>query len=357
MRILFLTKYSYLGASSRYCYYNYLSIFKENEVDCTVSAFFDDEYLDNLSYSKSIDITKVFGYYWHRIKILLGLSKFDYDLVVIEYELLPYFPSFFERAIKYIGIKFIVTYDDAIFHNYDLNPNLIVRLLLGCKIKNVIKNACGVITGSPYLTNYAQRFNKTVREIPTSIDEKKYDKITFNKAQSKFSIGWIGSNSTSKYLLEIIPALRKFSQNYPCEIRLIGFNKELRKYLEDLPVKYINWEEKTELEEISKISIGIMPLLNDQWSRGKCGFKLIQYMACAKPTISTPLEANIKINRNGNNLHADNNEEWYNALEQVFLNQERFQKVGSENKLIVSEWYSIQANYQKYLDLFRLSIL
>ena len=80
-------------------------------------------------------------------------------------------------------------------------------------------------------------------------------------------------------------------------------------------------------------------------------------MACANPTISTPLEANVKINRNGNNLHADNKEEWYNALEEIYLNQERFQKVGRENKLIVSECYSIQANYQKYLDLFRLSIL
>lgn len=357
MKILFLTKYSYLGASSRYCYYNYLSIFREHGIICTVSPFFDDEYLENLRQSKSIGFLKVIGYYWHRIKVLLGLPKHDYDLIVIEYELFPYFPSYFERILKYIGIKYIVSYDDAIFHNYDLSPNLIVRIVLGSKIKNVIKNAKAVITGSPYLTNYAQRFNNIVWEIPTSIDEKKYEKITCNKPENKFTIGWIGSNSTSKYLLEIIPVLKKFSQNYSCEIRLIGFNKELRKYLKDIPVKFVDWEEKTELEEINKISVGIMPLLNDQWSRGKCGFKLIQYMACAKPTISTPLEANIKINKSNKNLHATTNTEWYEALVEIYLNQEKFNAVGIENRLIAFKEYSIQVNYQNYLNLFKLSTL
>ena len=357
MKILFLTKYTSLGASSRYCYYNYFPIFREQGVTCTISPFFDDEYVASINQNKPIGVFKIFGYYWCRIKVLLGLQKCEFDLIVIEYELFPYFPSYFERIIKYLGIKYIVGYDDAIFHNYDLSQNLLVKLLLKNKIKSVIKNAKGVITGSPYLTNYVQRFNNTVWEIPTSIDERKYVESTPIKSDNKFVIGWVGSNSTSKYILEIIPVLRKFSQNYPCEIRLIGFNKDLRKYLEGIPIKFVDWEEKTEIEEISKISVGIMPLLNDQWSRGKCGFKLIQYMGCAKPTISTPLEANVKINRNGSNLHADNKEEWYNALEEIYLNQERFQKVGRENKLIVSDCYSIQANYQKYLDLFRLSIL
>jgi len=355
MKILFLTKYTSLGASSRYCYYNYFPIFREQGVSCTVSPFFADEYVESINQNKPNGVFKIFGYYWCRIKVLLGVQK--YDLIVIEYELFPYFPSFFERIIKYFGIKYIVGYDDAVFHNYDLSQNLLVKLLLKNKIKSVIKNAKGVMTGSPYLTNYAQRFNNTVREIPTSIDERKYAKGINCKSDSNFVIGWIGSKSTSKYILEIIPSLRKFSQNYSCEIRLIGFNKDLRKYLDDISIKFVDWEENTEVEEISKISVGIMPLLNDQWSRGKCGFKLIQYMACAKPTISTPLEANVKINRNGKNLHADSKEEWYNALEEIYLNQERFQKVGFENNLIVSECYSIQANYRNYLDLFRLSIL
>lgn len=353
MRILFLTKYSYSGASSRYCYYNYLNMFEQNNYYCTVAPFFDDDYLE--CKNTLIKNIKVFFSIWNRIKILFKLSK--YDLIVLEYEFIPFFFSIVENGISFMGIKYIVGYDDAIFHNYDLNKNIIVRLLLKNKIKNVIKYSQGVITGSPYLTAYAEKINKNVWEIPTSIDVDKYSSKYSNSAlNKKFVIGWIGSNTTSKYVLTILPALKKFSQQHECEIRLIGFDFNLRFYFEGMPVVFIDWEEATEILEINKITVGIMPLTNDQWSMGKCGFKLIQYMACGKPTISTPLDANLKINRNGKNLHANDDVSWYNSLTEIYLRREFFEKVGEENRIIVAKNYSIQANYTKYLDIFETVI-
>jgi glycosyltransferase involved in cell wall biosynthesis len=350
MKILFLTKYSYAGASSRYCYHNYFTLLSKQNVSCSVSPFFNDEYIKHINRGKQLSTFKFLSYCFRRIFALRNI--FRYDLLVIEYELIPYFPNIFERIIKFLGCKYIVGYDDAIFHNYDLNPNPAVRYLLSNKIKNVIKNADGVVTGSPYLTDYAKQYHDLVVEIPTSVDNSKYEERIVYKENEPFVIGWIGSKSTSIYLLNIIPALKSFASRHNCEIRLIGFDQDLTFYFEGLPVTFIDWNEQTEVEEICKFSVGVMPLSDNQWSRGKCGFKLVQYMACAKPTISTPLPANIKINKNGKNLHACTNHEWYEAFLHIFQNQTLYREIGMENKLITSQSYSTQINYKLYLDLF-----
>lgn len=348
MKILFLTKYSYLGASSRYRTYKYLPYFEKNNIECVVKPLFDDKYVKSLE-NGTKNYISVTRYYMKRFFLLFSCYK--YDLIYIHIELFPYVPSLFEYVLKICNIKYISDYDDAIFHNYDLNANFITRFLLKNKIKNVIKWSSCVITGSPYLTNYALKYNKYVIEIPTSIDLERYKSIDDSR-ESSFTIGWIGSPSTSKYIIDILPALILFSSKYNCKIILIGFDKSYENQLNLLPVKIIDWNEETEINEMSKFSVGIMPLSNDLWSQGKCGFKLIQYMGCEKPTISTPLETNVKINRNSNNLFANNIEEWFETLENIFLNEKYFQKIGYENKLIVEKYYSIDSNSNKYVDLF-----
>jgi glycosyltransferase involved in cell wall biosynthesis len=132
----------------------------------------------------------------------------------------------------------------------------------------------------------------------------------------------------------------------------LGLKKKLEEKLGSINFKIIDWNEDTEIDEIKKCSVGIMPLENTDFNKGKCGFKLIQYMACGIPTISSPLETNVKINRNYKNLHATSPEEWFQQLEKIFLNRKNFTEIGNENKIIAKEFYNTENNYLKYLQIF-----
>ncbi|MDZ7878448.1 MAG: glycosyltransferase [Saprospiraceae bacterium] len=223
--------------------------------------------------------------------------------------------------------------------------------MYGNKIGKVIKYSQYTITGSPYLTTFAQKYNEHTIEIPTSIDINKYF-IPTNSSNSEFVIGWIGTSSTSTHLTSIVKALKIFSDKNKCIIRLIGFNKKLAHLLIDLPVEIIEWSEQKEVDIIQSFSVGIMPLIDAPFERGKCGFKLIQYMACGIPTISTPLETNIKINRDSQNLFATSTDEWVSAFEACYRNREKYALIGLKNRAIVEQYYSIQANVGKYLEVF-----
>lgn len=354
MKILFLPKYSPLGPSSRYRTFQYIPLLEENGIQCTVEPLLRNHYILGI-YANNISKTDVLFSYIRRLVILFKLHKFD--MVYMEKEAFPYFPFAVEIILRYAKISYIVDYDDAIFHNYDLHKSGCVRLYFKNRIADVIKNARHVVTGSPYLTDYALKQNQNVLEIPTSIDLRRYEKLFNPLHKQKFIIVWIGSKSTSKYLVEIAPALKKFVDVNPSiEIKLIGFDNNMLRLIEYLPVKLIEWDSATEVLEISSSSVGIMPLTDGPSERGKCGFKLIQYMACALPTISTPLEANVKINRNSDNLFAVTHNDWFEKLTEIYLKQDYYNKVGLKNRTIVEEYYSIQSNVKYYLTLFKKTI-
>jgi glycosyltransferase involved in cell wall biosynthesis len=349
MNILFLTRYSSDAPSSRYRCYQYIPIFEKYGIKCDVSSLMELGYVEGLNKNKRSKTFQLISLYLARFYFLLKVR--NYDFVFIQKELFPYFPSLFEHLLKITNTKYIVDYDDAIFHVYDENNNGFVRYFLKKKIANVIAHSKYTITGSPYLTNYAKSFNKYVEEIPTSIDIDKYP-ITKSSLDSNFVIGWIGSKTTSKHILSIIEALRLFSNSHKCIIRLIGFDKSLLIHFDNMPVEVVTWSEKEEVNTIKTFSVGIMPLNDTPFERGKCGFKLVQYMACCIPTISTPLEANVKINRDSQNLFANNTSEWNTALESVYNNRAEYANIGMKNRNIVEKYYCIQANIDKYINIF-----
>jgi glycosyltransferase involved in cell wall biosynthesis len=345
MKILFLTKYTENGASSRYRTYQYLKYFKD--FDFNVFPLFDDSYIPGQYLKSTQSKTYIFKRYIKRLFKLFKLKKDD--IVCLEYEFFPYLP-FETLLIKILRIKYIVDYDDAIFHNYDQHKNIVIRCLLKHKIKNIIKNAKVVITGSPYLTNYASYYNKNVVEIPTSIDIEKYHKdLKVNKTSKKIVIGWIGSTTTSKNLISIIPVFKKLlKNNIDFELRFIGFDKTQENKFNGLPITFVKWKPNTEIEEIFKFDTGIMPLEINKFNKGKCAFKLIQYMACGLPTISTPLESNIKVDRGNGNLFASSLDDWYSGVIEIYSNKEKYMKIGLKNIETVRSHYSIQSNYELY---------
>lgn len=351
-KVYFFPKYSSKAPSSRYRVYNYLKFYNSHGLKFQVKPLFGDWYLENIwsNEPRYKVFHKIVWVYFLRMFWIIFLPK--NAIVYIGAELFPYFPPIFEYYLKLRKIKYLIEFDDAIFHNYDQNRNLIIRSLFKNKTKKVISNAECIITGSEYLTDYAIKYNKKIYQIPTSIDFDKYrygDNLIEN--QNEFIIGWIGSSSQSFQILYLIPVFRELISICKFKIHLVGFDQRLAIHLNGLPVEIIKWTESSEVEEMLKFSVGIMPLDNSLFSRGKCAFKLVQYMACGIPTISSPLKSNININKYSKNLFADSLSEWKNSIVEIYNNQEKFKKIGKINKEIAELNYTIQVNHKKYLEI------
>lgn len=339
-RLLFLTKYARNGASSRYRSYQYLPYFENAGFDCTVSPLFDNDYLEykyRLGKARLSDVMKAF---MRRCKALLNAGR--YDLVVIEKEVLPYFPALPERWLNRRRIPYVVDYDDALFHQYDSNSRTWVRQLLGKKIARVMNGARLVTAGNRYLADYARSSGaEYVATVPTVIDLERYpEQLVGNQENSVFTVGWIGSPATAKYVEEIGPALAAFCADGKGRVRLIGSGKV---DLPDVPYEVIPWVEGDEVAQLQQLDAGIMPLLDSPWERGKCGFKLIQYMACGLPVVASPVGVNTEIVVDGENgFLASNQEEWIRALNRLRNDRELRRSMGAAGRDVVEERFSLQ---------------
>ncbi|MBU3015748.1 glycosyltransferase family 4 protein [Poseidonibacter lekithochrous] len=360
MKILALTKYSYEGPSSRYRFYNYKDFFEKNHIKVEIKPLFNKSYFESKNKLEKIFI--VLKSYFLRIFIILNilLLKKKYDLILLEYELLPYFPSFFEKLFNLRGIKYIVDYDDAIFHKYDMNKNPIIKFLLKNKISNVIKNATYCIACNEYLENYIREYNQDILRLPTVVLLDKYikEKELYKKeAKDKFIIGWIGSKSTSIYILNLLDIFKELISKYPnIQFNLIGFDKNLlsESEIKNHNINIITWKEENEIKNILEFDIGIMPLTNDPWSKGKCGFKLIQYMSCQKVVIASPVGINNCIVKDDiNGYLANTNIQWQDGIEKLYLDEDKKKFMEKNNFEKVFESFNYEKNCDSYLKLIK----
>jgi glycosyltransferase involved in cell wall biosynthesis len=270
-------------------------------------------------------------------------------MIVIEKELLPYMPAVFERLLSRLKTPYIVDYDDAVFHNYDLSDNPIVRWLLGQKIDVVMREADAVVAGNEYLASRARKAGASrVEIIPTVIDLDRYPHVPPDD-EGPFTIGWIGSPDTIEYVEPIIDALRAICRRIDARVTLVGsgpvdFNR--------IPVDVIEWSEETEMDSISKFDVGVMPLRDGPWERGKCGLKLIQYMACGKPVVASPVGANNKIViEDVNGYFASTQDEWVAQLKRIADDPDLAQRLGTNGRERVKQEYCLSAAVPEWNDL------
>jgi len=343
-RIAFLTKYSRLGASSRYRTYQYLGYLEQQAVEVCVSPLLDDEYLERLYGNRGVSKLYLLKAFCRRLFDILKAR--NCDLIVIEKELFPYMPALFEHLLHSINKNIVTDYDDAIFANYQNN------LLLKSKIPTVMKLSKAVNVGNRYLADYARSFNQNVSIIPTAVDLSKYVvKDTYEIAGDKVVIGWIGTPITSKYLFLVQEALAKLSQQYHLVLRCIGTSSDFA--LQGVEVENMQWNESTEASRISTFDVGIMPLSDDLFSRGKCGLKLIQYMACGVPSVASPVGVNKDIICDGESgLLAGSEEEWIDKMALLIKDQHLRERMGMKGRQTVIERYSLEAVAPRLLEVY-----
>lgn len=348
-KLYIFTKYSPKGPSSRYRTFQYIPYWT-NHYEIKVHQLLGDWYFD-----KGVSFIQKINFLLTSVKERLNiLNKIvPGDLVFIEYELFPYLNGFAEKKLHSRGISFILDYDDAIFHHYGHHKFFLIRLLLGKKIQSIIKYAAHVVTGSPYLTSFSQTYNTNTIEIPTSVDCNDYNQLIdgFDRGDNNiFVIGWLGSFATSNNLVIIRDAFAEFSRHHSVELWLMGFDESKKEIWNNLPVRYFKWSTMDEKKFLKSIDAGIMPLIENPYNHGKCGFKLIQYMAMGKATISTPMEANLKIDRNKSNFFAREKHEWLDAFRLV---QEKLPYDSLiQNRSVVENYYNTPVNAAHYITLF-----
>lgn len=349
-KIFFLTKYARNGASSRYRSFQYLPIIGKHGMEFDLSTLFNEEYLIKKYKNKRAPFFLTLRLIIRRISSILRAS--NYSVVVIEYELIPFFPAIFEWLLRFRGCKLIVDYDDAIFHRYDVHKFLIVRIFLKNKIHSVMRSANIVVVGNKYLADYANSAgSKQVELIPTVVDLSKYPVIKSNFQSNVFNIGWIGSPSTTKYIYSIAPALAQMCKNDNVVVTLIGAESI---ELPGVSLRIIPWSQKTEFEWLSSFDVGIMPLPDEPWARGKCGFKLIQYMASGLPVIASSIGVNKEIIDDGvNGFLSDSNEQWIDAFEKLYKNEDMRAKMGAVGRKLIESKYCTNVTGVKIVDLLK----
>lgn len=287
MKVLLLARYGSQGASSRMRFFQFLPMLATSGVECVVSPLFDDALLLRKYRHGGYSLMDLLSTYWLRVRALMGVDQFD--LVWIEKEALPWLPAWFERWLLRL-VPYVLDYDDAIFHNYDLHPSAWVRRVYGRRIDRLIKGARFVVVGNRYLADRAiASQGRWVEVIPTVVDLARYPtKLTYSDA-TKLRIVWIGSPSTVQYLLELAEPLSMLSKRQPFTLRVIGGGAIT---MPGVDVESFPWSANTEVAAIAECDVGIMPLRDTPWEQGKCAYKLIQYMACGLPTVASPIGAN-----------------------------------------------------------------
>lgn len=348
MKVLLLTRYGRLGASSRVRSLQYVPFLESMGWNVDVAPLFPDSYLEAF-YEKRSRWSQVISGYWRRLKDLAGAR--DYDLIWIEKEVFPFMPAWIETLLSAIGMPYMVDYDDALFHRYDKHRSLAVRSMLGGKIDSVMRHSELVIAGNEYLASRARCAGaKRVEVIPTVVDFERYC-VSEHEENYPLTVGWIGTPQTSRYIKEIFPALESVALDFSIRVVLVGasVNDEI-----GFPIEFWPWTEETEVASIKAFDIGVMPLPNQPWERGKCGYKLIQYMACGLPVVASPVGVNENlVEQRVNGFLAADRYEWEQALRYLLSEQEARQRMGARGRQLVENWYSLQVQAPRLHALMR----
>lgn len=340
--------------SQRYRFEQYLNYLQENGFSFTWSPLLNEKD-DSVFYSQGNLLKKIIilcKSVWIR---LMDLREFkNYDIIFIQREALFFGTSYIEKKAKQSGKMVIFDFDDAIWMADTSPGNKKWEWVKDPKkFEGNVKNASVVIAGNSYLAEYAKKFNHNIQVIPTTVDTNIHVPKPELRNSACVTIGWSGSFSTIKHFESIVPVLTKLSNKYKEKIRfkVIGdanyFNTQLN-------INGIAWNAATEVNELNSFDIGLMPLPNDEWTKGKCGLKALTYMSCGVPVVMSPVGVNTEIVQNNvNGLLADTQEEWLAALEKLIDDKELREQLGKRGRQTVIEKYSVEANKEKYLTVFR----
>jgi glycosyltransferase involved in cell wall biosynthesis len=285
-----------------------------------------------------------------RVSAIRTLKDFDAAYIYREAAILG--PAVFERCVHVARLPIVYDFDDAVFLR-QRSPFNGWFSLLKCpgKTGSVCRLASHVIVGNSYLAEYARKFNKNVTLVPTTVDTDRYAvRPEGCDPERLLTIGWTGSHSTIPHLDTVREALSILATRVHFRVRVIGTPSY---QIPGIDVESLAWRADREIEDLAAIDIGIMPLPDDEWCKGKCGFKAIQYMALGIPTVCSPVGVNSSIIRDGENgFLAQNVHEWVAKLTALLNCRDLRLRLGAAGRASIESFYSTRAQIPRLYHIF-----
>jgi glycosyltransferase involved in cell wall biosynthesis len=340
IKILGLALYGPLAASHRYRLGHFVPGLAWMGIDLQIRHLLSDEYLHARFNGQALPLKSMVKDGMSRFKDLWHQDGFD--AVMLQCELMPLMPGWLERAL--IRKPYIYDFDDAFYLKYRTGKMHWAKPMLGSKFDRVMAGAAAVTAGNYGLADYASRLNGNTHYLPTVVDTDRYLPMKGTRDSEFFTVGWIGSPSTAPYLQELIEPLSNLGKEG--SVRLIVIGGKAPK-IPNVSVVERQWHEHTELDLINAFDVGVMPLPDDDWARGKCAFKLIQYMACAVPVIASPVGANVDVVNKESGVLASSAQEWLEAFRLLRDKPAMRINMGEAGRARVVQHYSLHQNLPK----------
>ncbi len=332
----------------RFRFEQYLDFLTENNYRFTWDILLDEKD-DKIFYGSSIlaKFKLIIKLFFKRLKTIRKAKH--YDGILLYREAFVIGGAFFEKIIAKKNPNIWFDFDDAIWL-----PNVSEKnkkwswLKRPEKTIDIIKISKIVTCGNQYLTRFAANYNPNSKLIPTTINTHYHTTKTTHQSPT-ITIGWTGSSTTLPYFEQIIPVLARLKTKFGQQIDF-KIIVDTEKSYPELQAKTTPWQLNTEIRDLHQIDIGIMPLPDDEWSKGKCGFKILQYMGIGIPAVASSVGANIDIIQHGENgFLAQTPQEWESFLTQLITSSELRQRIGQAGRKTVEQHYSVEANKDKYL--------
>jgi glycosyltransferase involved in cell wall biosynthesis len=355
MRVLFVSAHPRgFAPSQRFRFEQYVDFLAENGVETTFSPFIrEDEYPLLYASGNTARKAAIFGR-GLATRLWQALRRPDYDIAIVQREAIQLGTTVFESALAHSRTRLVFDFDDAIWLPDSSPANRRMSWLKRPgKVPRLIALADQVWAGNDYLADYARRFNDAVHVVPTTIDTDRQRPCPGDDASAPVCLGWTGSATTLRHFDLAVPVLRRIRERFGDRVtfRVIG---DATYRQDDLGIRGMPWREATEIEDLCAIDIGLMPLPDDEWAKGKCGLKALQFMAMEMPVVTSPVGVNPEIISDGaNGFLASTDDEWFERLAALIESLELRRTIGRAARETVISRYSVQSQKETYLGLLR----
>jgi glycosyltransferase involved in cell wall biosynthesis len=358
LKVLALSPIPEEGAGCRFRVSQYIPSLRDAGFDVTVSPFYSRDYF-KFVYRPGNYLRKAAGFTALTLRRINELfSMRDYDLVFLYREAIPIGPPIVERQIARLGIPIVYDFDDAIFLPAVSEANQAVSFLKNPeRVSEILSLSRQVTVGNEFLASYARRFNPRVTVIPTAVDTTRFipraDPVPAEGR--KLVVGWIGSPTTFRYLESLKDVLAAVSAKHPFTLKVSGAGRAV-----DFPgvdVQVVPWSMADEVSLFNTCDIGVYPLTDDDWSRGKCGFKAIQCMACGVPVVAAAVGVNREIITHGvDSMLASTPEDWINHLSVLLTNAALLRSMAVAGRKTIEARYSLRVTAPQLAAVFAAAV-
>jgi glycosyltransferase involved in cell wall biosynthesis len=339
--------------SQRYRFEQYFPYLESQGYSCKLSYIIDEE-ADALFYRPG-HLFKKFLITLQSLRKRMNDVKYadSYDIIFVQREAFMTGSSYFEKRFSRSSAKLVFDFDDSIWLLDTSRANRKWAWLKSeKKTGEIIKVSDLVFAGNRYLADYALQFNKNVKIIPTTIDTDLFKRSSAYSNNETVCIGWSGSITTIKHFEQAIPALTAIKKKYGDRIifKVMGDKTYSNS---QLGITGIAWSSKSEVSTLESFDIGIMPLPDDEWVKGKCGLKGLSYMSLEVPTVMSAVGVNTEIIKDGENgFLAKTDAEWIEKLSMLIDSFTLRKQLGANGRKTVVDSYSLDSQKHNYLNSF-----